>query len=540
MQMKRKHNMVYESLSDSERGALNTSMFKAYDIRTKSAALQPALMVRLVHAVGRYLVEVLQVDRVVVGRDARLAAPALMEVAIDVLAQAGLNVSVNPLQISTCQFYYSCMQNPRAAGVMFTASHNPGSYIGMKLMAPGLQTLAMGSGPKGGISCIRELFCEGKPCSFSPTKRGKVTIHRYLDEYIAYSSSLAGVDETSLKDVSILTDFLCGAAGTEMAEALGNAGAKVRVRNLVPDGRFPAGDPNPIILESIKPTWELMRRESFDFGFCYDGDGDRMDVMDHHGLQMTPSFNLSILLPEILSLFKQVHQSGYFGSDAWDPHMYYDVKANPPSIVQQAKTGVGVHIIRNGHSFIKESLRKNLSKQYLVASEESAHYYMNFPLDLHDYSKGFAATENTLYFTLLTAKMWSRYPEKYEQAMRMQESIHRQREWPCHFFQDKYLEPVVAEVEQVFRKDGLEIFKTMENGEDLDATLMRSGLPEHMDAHTDLQGDWLQVAQRISRSEEGMTRWEVASSSQERLDETVRKIRSITNRYVQQNLAEYE
>nr|WP_321262445.1 hypothetical protein [uncultured Sphaerochaeta sp.] len=532
--------MVYESLSDNEKIALNTSMFKAYDIRTKSAALQPALMMRLVHAVGRYLVEVLQVEQVVIGRDARLAAPALMEIAIDVFALAGLNVSVNPLQVSTCQFYYSCMQHPHAAGVMFTASHNPGAYIGMKLMAPRLQTLAMGSGPKGGISCIRELYCEGKPCNFSPMKRGKITIHRYLDEYIAYSSKLAGVEENSLQDVSILTDFLCGAAGTEVAEALGDAGAKVRVRNLVPDGRFPAGDPNPIILESIKPTWELMRNERFDFGFCFDGDGDRMDVMDSHGVQMTPSFNLSLLIPEILSFFKQVHRSGYFGNSPWSPNMYYDVKANPPSIVQQAKTGMDVHIIRNGHSFIKEALRKNLYKQYFVASEESAHYYMNFPLDLDDYSKGFAATENTLYFTLLTAKMWSRYPEQYEKAMKMQESIHREREWPCHFFSDVYLEPVVAEVETAFRKEGLEIFKSMEDGEDLDATLMRCGLPEHIDAGTNLQGDWLQVAQRISRSEEGMARWEVASSSAERLEQAVQSIRSITDRYVAQNLAEYE
>jgi phosphomannomutase len=532
--------MLYESLTDVEKQALNTSMFKAYDIRTKSASLNAVLSLRLVHSLARYLTEVLQVKQVVIARDARLAAPALMELALEVFADAGMDVLVNPLQISTCQFYFSCMQNPHAAGVMFTASHNPGMYIGMKLVAPGLQTLAMGAGPQGGIIAIRELYVEGKQVKSSVQKRGRVRIHRYIDEYIEYSSRLAGVDEKSLEGVSILTDFLCGAAGSEVVEALSCAGARVRARNLVPDGRFPAGDPNPIIDESIRPTWEMMRSSSFDFGFCYDGDGDRMDVMDSHGVQLTPSFNLSILIPEIKNFFKGVHDRGFFGSSVWDPHMYYDVKANPPSVVQMAQRDISVHIIRNGHSFIKEELRKNLMNQYLVASEESAHYYMNFPFDLDDYSKGFAATENTLYFTLLTAKMWAKHPDLYEQAIKVQEEIHRMREWPCHFFDDKHLEPVVGEVEAAFRAKGLQVFKTMEDGNDLDATLMRCGLSEYINKDTNLNGDWLQVAQRISRSEEGMARWEVSSSSAERLQEAVSEIRAITDKYVDANLAEYE
>jgi phosphomannomutase len=532
--------MVYETLTNSQKLDLNTSMFKAYDIRTKSTALTEGLANRLIHAVGWYLSEVLQVSKVVLGRDARLAAPALMESAIEIFSQAGLQVILNPLQVSTCQFYFSCMQHPDAAGIMFTASHNPGVYIGLKLMGPGLQTLAMGTGPQGGITCIRELYCEGKTCRGQNHKRGSVLIRRYLDQYIDYSLQLAGIDSHTLEGSSILTDFLCGAAGTEVTEALEAAGAHVRVRNLVPDGKFPAGDPNPIIAESIKPTCELMRREQFDYGFCYDGDGDRLDVMNSEGTQLTPSFNLSILIPEIKSFYKGVYDKGFFGSNPWSPHMYYDVKANPLSVVQQASCGIGVHIIRNGHSFIKESLRRNLKNQYLVASEESAHYYMNFPLDLKDYSAGFAATENTLYFSLLTAKMWSRNPKLYEQAMQTQNSIYRKREWPCHFHSDEHLIPVVDKVESVFRLQGLDIFKKMEDGNDLDATLMRSGLPEEIDEQTNLAGDWLQVAQRISRSEEGMARWEVASSSPERLEQAVKDIHAITDTYVEAKLAEYE
>ncbi|MFA5448797.1 MAG: hypothetical protein WC233_11045, partial [Sphaerochaeta sp.] len=478
------------------------------------------------------------VESVVIGRDARLYAPAVMEAAIEGFSAIGLDVFVNPNQISTCQFYYSCMQHPKSAGMMITASHNPGTYIGMKLVAPNLVTLAMGNGPRGGIAAIREFYIEDAP--LRANERGRVRVFRYLDQFIDYSTRLAGLSANELDGVSILTDFLCGSSGAEISEALANVGANLRIRNLVPDGKFPAGDPNPIVADSIAPTWDLMKSGAYDFGFCFDGDGDRMDIMNSHGEQITPSFNLSLLIPEVKHFFKEVHESGFFGSDPFDPHLYYDVKANPPSIVEQARQGIGVHIIRNGHSFIKEALRRNLSKQYIVASEESAHYYMNFPYDLSDFSKGFAATENTLYFTLLTAKAWSRDPKRYEKAFAMQQAIHREREWPCEFFSDEYLEPVVAEVQAIFEGQGLTVFTEMEDGSSLDATLMRAGLPAKIDANTNLNGDWLQVAQRISRSEEGIARWEVASSSPERLEQAVQQIREVTDRYVNEEKARYE
>jgi phosphomannomutase len=175
----------------------------------------------------------------------------------------------------------------------------------------------------------------------------------------------------------------------------------------------------------------------------------------------------------------------------------------------------------------------------VLASEESAHYYMNFPYDLNDLSKGFASTENTLFFALLTARMYSHYPEKYERAMELQDSIYRRREWPCHFFDDKHIEPVVSEVEGIFANRGLTVFKEMEDGSSLDATLMRKGLPLKIDETSDLEGSWLQVAQRISRSEEGIARWEVASSTKEGLDEAVGLILAVTDRYVERGEAEY-
>ena len=141
---------------------------------------------------------------------------------------------------------------------MFTASHNPGEYIGLKLIAPPLQALALGAGPKGGITAIRDFYVAGSNKSSVKT-RGRVHIRRYLDRFIEYSRSLAGVDDTSLKGVPIMVDFLCGAAGTEVAEALIRSGADLTVRNLVPDGTFLPGTQS-IAYESLRPTTELMKR----------------------------------------------------------------------------------------------------------------------------------------------------------------------------------------------------------------------------------------------------------------------------------------
>lgn len=537
------YQTLIADLPDSLRQSLNLGMFKAYDIRTKSANLNPGLSRRLLCAIGRYAREVLRTDSLVLGRDARLGAPALMELAVELFPEMGISVILNPLQSSTCQFYFSCMKNPESAAVMFTASHNPGDYIGLKLMAPGMRTLGMDSGPGGGITRILAFYLEGGTEGCHGSGRAGVRVRRYLDQYIEYSMRLAGVRPGSLSGVPILADFLCGAAGTEISEALGLAGAALRPRNLVPDGLFPAGDPNPIIARSIQPARELMARGGHAFGFCFDGDGDRMDLMDSRGEQLAPSFNLSVLVPEIMGFFAGVHAAGGFeGGSAcsWSPHMFSDVKANPLAMVDQASCGIGVHIIRNGHSFIKEALRSNFGRQYLVASEESAHYYMNFPLDPDDFSQGFAATENTLFFTLLTARMWASHPERYEKAFARQAEVLREREWPCHFRDESLMERVLAEVEEEFAGRGLSVMKSMEDGSVLDATLMRSGLPEIITSRTDVTGPWYQVAQRISRSEEGMTRWEVVSNSSGGRDEAVDAIRRITDRYVADGVAEYE
>ena len=503
-------------------------MFKQYDIRTKYKNLTDEIKVRLYNAVAVYFRDCVKAKSVVIGRDARLYVPEIAEGLEFWLRRAGIDVYINPLPISTCQFYYTCMQHRDSAGVMVTASHNPAEYIGLKLLGQGVSPIAMGCGPADGITAILSLYKDN--ASVEGDAHGKAVIINYLESYINYCMKLSGVKEGDLKGTKILLEFLNGSAGSEMALAFQRAGAEIEVRNVVPDGFFRQGDPNPIIETSIAPAREAMKNGNYDFGFCFDGDGDRVDLMAPNGEQIVPGLNMSIIIKKMIDIFHGTKMD-----------VYADVKAIPISLCEIAKTGVKVHIIRNGHSFIKEKLRANCAKGYLAAEEESAHYYMNYPYDPDDLSKGFAAIESTLFIALLSAKCYKENPEAYGRAYKLQTSLFREREWPlfCEAAPEK-MPLLMDEVENRMRELGATVIKEMDDGSDLDACLMRFNLPETFDASSSLEGvKWAQVAQRISRSEDAMCRWEVVSNDPELCRKYNGYVREITDRYVKNGFAHY-
>jgi len=95
-------------------------------------------------------------------------------------------------------------------------------------------------------------------------------------------------------------------------------------------------------------------------------------------------------------------------ADLAAPQLYVDLKANPVAITRIARQGLGVHVIRNGHSQIKEALGKNAANGFVAAVEESSHYYLNFRQGASVFP-----SENTLFYGLLTAKAWREDPALY-------------------------------------------------------------------------------------------------------------------------------
>lgn len=507
---------------------LNLGMFKAFDIRTIEYKLTEKNAVRLLKSIYRYFTEIVGAESVVLGRDARLGVPYLMQSAIDIFSFYGMNVIVNPLQISTCQFYYSCMNNTKSAGIMFTASHNPKNYVGLKIMIPGVQAIAMGTGPGNGIESIKNFYIENKNIKI-PINKGKIFVRRYLDSYIDYSLKLAKFKKDQLKGLSVIGDFFSGSAGTEIIEALEYCGAEYHPIRLIPNGLFPLGDPNPIMNGALDNTIKEMKKNNYDVAFAYDGDGDRMDVIEKRGCKLAPSFNFASILPKLKESY-----SNYFSKIS----VFSDVKVHPLAQSLQNKYAK-VSIIRNGHSFIKDAMRKNQKNGYIAGCEESAHYYLNLPYDINDFSKGFAAVENTLYFTLISSEIRLKKPDVIRKMLEIQSETTRINEWPVHFSNEKTMQKALMEVENHFRAENYEIFDTSIEGRYLDSKIMRIGIPKEIDSNTNFSNPWLQISQRISRSEDNIARWEVTGSKNYNVELVSKEINDILKKYLDESSAEF-
>ena len=319
-------------------------MFRAYDIRTPSSLLTPELAERLARAEACYFRDVLGAPGVVVAHDARRTGPQYLTIAIDAFRDAGLDVVYLPGVCSTSYFYYAAMRHPAYAAVMVGASHNPAGDTGQKILGPGVRPIAQAIGPEGGLDRIKELYVAGAHVA-SP-RRGTLRAKELIDDYVAYSLDLAGVRPGALGGVRVFQDYLFGAAGREMMLAFDRAGAVLEPLHFAADGSFPLGDPNPVKQAVIRPGLEALRSGDFQVGMFFDGDGDRLDIYRGDGTYLSSSFVYAAILPEIRRRFAG-EGLGVFA----------DLKSNPLAIIEMARTGVTVDVIRNGHSQIKESLK---------------------------------------------------------------------------------------------------------------------------------------------------------------------------------------
>jgi len=491
---------------------LNLSMFRAYDIRTPSASLPDELAVRLARAEASYFLDTLGVRGVLVAHDARATGPRYLHLGVRAFTEAGLSVVVVPGVCSTSMFYFAAMEHPEYAAVMFGASHNPAGDTGQKILGPGVRPIARKIGPEGGLDSIRDLYERGVEPPAAP-RPGRIAAYEPLPEYIGYSMRLAGVEPGGLAGMPVFHDYLHGAAGREMMLAFDAAGAKLTPLHFTADGRFPLGDPNPVKQSVIAEGLAALRAGDFVMGAFFDGDGDRLDVYRGDGTYLSSSFAYAAVLPRIR---RRMTGQGL--------GVFADLKCNPLAVMEMARTGVSVRVIRNGHSQIKNAMFEDPAMFGTV--EESAHFYEAFERDGGRY-----ATENTLYFALLLAHAWREEPERFDELIEAERSTAREREWGYRFPSDAARAEALDAVRDHFVALGASARDRMENGYELEATMMRRGLPFSIDVNTVLAPDWLQVCQRISQSENGLARWEVVAATQEIASEAKRAIGEIVRRF---------
>jgi phosphomannomutase len=305
----------------------------------------------------------------------------------------------------------------------------------------------------------------------------------------------------------LLHDYLHGAAGREMMLAFDEARAELTPLHFAANGQFPLGDPNPVKQSVTRQGMEALAAGDYDFASFFDGDGDRIDFYRGDGTYLSSSFVYAGILPYIRRRFPG------------DAGVYADLKSNPLAIMEMARADVRVEVIRNGHSQIKNSMFEDPTMVGTV--EESAHFYELFPAPGEDDRNPGAAsgarfaTENTLYIALLAAKAWKENRERFDELFSIQARTAREREWGYKFPTDELRSQALDAVRGHFEAGGARAMTRMPNGYELEATLMRKGLPFQISHDTKLEADWLQVCQRISQSENGLARWEVVAAGSE-------------------------
>ncbi len=471
---------------------LNLSMFRANDIRTPAARLPDDLALRLARAEAVYLSMVVRTRGVVMAHDARASGPRMLDIAVEAYRDAGLDVIIVPGVVGVCPLYYAAMRHPDCAAVMFGASHNPAGDTGRKIVAPGVRPIAEGLGPDGGLTRVRQLYIEG--AHNRAAVRGRTYAFDPIPGYVAFSLEQAQVQPGALRGMPVLHDYLYGAGGRELMLGFAPTEADLEPMHFACDGQFRLGDPNPVKADVIRAGLERLRSGIFDLAMFYDGDADRMDLYLGDGTYLAASFVYAAVLPWILRHRRAV-----------EPRILVDSKTNPLAAVEIARQGVGVSLVRSGHSHIKHTMYS--APDIVGTVEESAHYYEAFELEGWRY-----CTENTLYFSLLAARTEREMSGRLRAMAELQAQAYREREWGHKFPDDALRQAALQAVTEHFMSQGASALQTLPDGSDLEGTMLRVGLPFEITADTRLQDIWLQVSQRASQSEDGLARWEVVAS----------------------------
>lgn len=492
-------------MSNIDRATLADRLFHAYDIRIDASLLDRESAHRLFDAIAFYARNTLHVESVLLCRDTRLSGNAYLQQAIDQFIELGFTVYTELNPVTTCQFYFSSSRLGSVLGIIIGASHNPGRYTGQKLVGPDCTPIAQDIGPAGGLSNIRQLFMQG--AVLEPTaKPGRIVCIEDRQTYVQSCLAWAGIGKGSLKGIKVVLDFLNGTAAPELMLALQEAGVDFVARNLVPDGNFPLGPPNPILEQSVKPTMEYLEQHpSYDFCFCFDGDGDRVDTIAHGLVKVEPSLMLAFLVPA----FKQLNPDTPSVAFGFDP------KANPLLVNSIKEHGAKPRLIPNGHSKIKELLGKQHAQGLVAAVEESAHYYFSL-----SHNGRMVALESTLLVTLLFLNMWRKEKQRFLDLLVLQGSVARKREWGYTYPTESLRTVALAKVEDTFRSQGYESVKTLSDGGPLGSTLLGIGTAGESRL-------WVCISQRSSESEEGIARWSVVASDAEVLAQCVDTIERI-------------
>ena len=326
---------------------LNIDCFKAYDIRGQIPnQLNPDVAYRVGNATAAYL----GAKHIVVGRDIRLSSEELTNAVCKGLTDAGVEVLDIGLG-GTEMVYFATAELKADGGIMVTASHNPADYNGLKLVREEARPI---SGDTG-LQEIRKL-AEQDERQIAAEAGNRVSTNVF-DAYIEHL--LTYVDGSALKPLKLVVNPGNGGAGIAMDGLKPHLPFEFIDVNYAPDGTFPNGIPNPMLLENQDVTSKAVLEHKADMGIAWDGDFDRCFLFDENGVFIEGYYIVGLLAESILK--KNPGENVIH-----DPRVVW----NTLDIVDSAG-GVAVQS-KSGHSFIKEKMRE---MDAVYGGEMSAHHY---------------------------------------------------------------------------------------------------------------------------------------------------------------------
>ncbi|MEU6146919.1 phosphomannomutase/phosphoglucomutase [Streptomyces sp. NPDC047081] len=328
-----------------------SQLVKAYDVR---GVVPDQWDEPLAELFGAAFVRVTGADAIVTGHDMRPSSPGLSRAFARGAAAQGADVTEIGL-CSTDQLYYAsgALDLP---GAMFTASHNPAQYNGIKMCRAGAAPV----GQDTGLAQIREL-AEQWLESGAPepaAEPGTLTSRETLSDYAAHLRSL--VDLTSIRPLKVVVDAGNGMGGHTVPTVFEGLPLTLVPMYFELDGTFPNHEANPLDPANIVDLQKRVREEGADLGLAFDGDADRCFVVDENGDPVSPSVITALVAA------RELARNGGKGVIIHNLITSWTV----PEVVQE-HGGTPVRT-RVGHSFIKAEMAKSGA---IFGGEHSAHYY---------------------------------------------------------------------------------------------------------------------------------------------------------------------
>ena len=329
---------------------MSASIFKAYDIRgLVDSEITPEFTFATGAAFARFLKGEREPATVVIGEDMRPSSPELADAFSAGVTSQGFDVI--RMGLASTDMLYFAAGKLNLPGAMFTASHNPAAYNGIKLCFSGARPI----GKESGLLTIQKFVDDGSPIALSQV--GVERRQDMLDDYVTHLLNL--VDVSNIRKLKIVVDAGNGMAGHTAPAVFARMNAEVIEMYYELDGTFPNHEANPIDPENVRDLQAAVKKHKADIGLAFDGDADRCFLVDENGEPVNPS--------SLTSLIATRELSKYPGST-----IIYNLissKSVPEIVAESGGTSVRSRV---GHSYIKKLMAETGA---VFGGEHSGHFY---------------------------------------------------------------------------------------------------------------------------------------------------------------------